>query len=182
MKKTGDLGSRPGMADHGGFPSIPQPHLGLRRPGGARGSRDGSGAWAGCLERRGRAGFAGLRGAGQAPDPLKKESGMRRGWGHPPSPGEGVLSSRRSSSSLGQRPRKRSEQLLFRYLLAHTEKEDEKLYLLCTRASDILATLFRQTMFAEFELKVHEAVEKGTPLTADYCCAVYRKQIGRAHV
>jgi len=60
-------------------------------------------------------------------------------------------------------------------LLAHTEKEDEKLYLLCTRASDILATLFRQTMFAEFELEVHEAVEKGTPLTADYCRAVYRK-------
>jgi len=68
-----------------------------------------------------------------------------------------------------------NEQLLFQYLLAHTEKEDEKLYLLCTRASDILATLFRQTMFAEFELKVHEAVEKGTPLTADYCRAVYRK-------
>ncbi|MGI5173229.1 oligoendopeptidase F [Treponema sp. OMZ 840] len=68
-----------------------------------------------------------------------------------------------------------NEQLLFQYLLTHTEKEEERLYLLCTRASDILATLFRQTMFAEFELITHEAVEGGKPLNAAQCRSIYRK-------
>jgi len=67
-----------------------------------------------------------------------------------------------------------NEQLLFEYLLKHTDKPEERLYLLCIRASDILATLFRQTMFAEFELKTHEAVESGKPLSAAQCRSIYR--------
>ena len=50
-----------------------------------------------------------------------------------------------------------------------------KAYLLCTRASDILATLHRQTMFAEFELKAHELVETGTPLSVEVLRSEYRK-------
>lgn len=34
-------------------------------------------------------------------------------------------------------------------------------------------TVYRQTMFAEFELKVHEMAEKGEPLTAESFCQVY---------
>ena len=34
-------------------------------------------------------------------------------------------------------------------------------------------TLHRQTMFAEFEYLAHTAVEKGTPLTTDYCNEMY---------
>ena len=42
------------------------------------------------------------------------------------------------------------------------------------RANDILATLYRQTMFAEFELKTHELVENGTPLSAEVLRKTYR--------
>ena len=48
-------------------------------------------------------------------------------------------------------------------------------YLLSMRAGDILATLYRQTMFAEFELKAHELVEGGTPLTAELLRKTYRE-------
>ncbi len=50
-----------------------------------------------------------------------------------------------------------------------------KKYLLAMRADDILATLFRQTMFAEFELKAHELVEAGTPLTPELLRKIYRE-------
>ena len=43
------------------------------------------------------------------------------------------------------------------------------------RADDILATLYRQTMFAEFELKAHELVEAGTPLTPELLRKIYRE-------
>ena len=68
-----------------------------------------------------------------------------------------------------------NEELVFQYLLANAESEDMKKYLLAMRADDILATLYRQTMFAEFELKTHELVEGGTPLTAENCRKIYRE-------
>lgn len=68
-----------------------------------------------------------------------------------------------------------NEQLLFKYLLENTSDSNEKAYLLCIRAGDILATLYRQTMFAEYEHKTHELVESGTPLSADVCRSVYRE-------
>ena len=56
-------------------------------------------------------------------------------------------------------------------------QKDEKMkaYLLSMRVDDILATLHRQTMFAEFELKTHELVEKGVPLTAEVLRKTYRE-------
>ena len=59
-----------------------------------------------------------------------------------------------------------NEELVFEYLLKNAETKEMRAYLLSMRAGDILATLYRQTMFAEFELKAHELVEGGTPLTA----------------
>jgi oligoendopeptidase F len=47
-------------------------------------------------------------------------------------------------------------------------------YLLNKQVDDIIATLFRQTMFAEFEHKTHQMVEGGQPLTADNLRAEYR--------
>lgn len=67
-----------------------------------------------------------------------------------------------------------NEELVFEYLLKNAKTEDEKKYLLAMRADDILATLHRQTMFAEFELKAHEFVENGTPLTAKLLRKTYR--------
>ncbi|MCQ2590517.1 MAG: oligoendopeptidase F [Treponema sp.] len=68
-----------------------------------------------------------------------------------------------------------NEELVFEYLLKNAESKEMKAYLLSMRADDILATLHRQTMFAEFELKAHEAVENGTPLTAELLRKIYRE-------
>lgn len=68
-----------------------------------------------------------------------------------------------------------NEELVFEYLLKNAESKEMKTYLLSMRADDILATLFRQTMFAEFELKAHELVENGTPLTAELLRKIYRE-------
>lgn len=68
-----------------------------------------------------------------------------------------------------------NEELVFEYMLKNASSKDMKLYLLSMRASDILATLFRQTMFAEFELKTHETVESGTPLTSELLRKMYRE-------
>lgn len=68
-----------------------------------------------------------------------------------------------------------NEELVFEYLLKNAQSEEMKKYLLAMRADDILATLHRQTMFAEFELKAHELVEQGTPLTPELLRKIYRE-------
>jgi oligoendopeptidase F len=71
-----------------------------------------------------------------------------------------------------------NEELVFEYLLNQAvEKGDKDMekFLLSMRADDILATLFRQTMFAEFELKAHELVEADTPLTPELLRKIYRE-------
>jgi oligoendopeptidase F len=49
----------------------------------------------------------------------------------------------------------------------------EKAYLLNRFLEEFKGTVFRQTMFAEFELKVHEMAERGEPLTGETLCGVY---------
>jgi oligoendopeptidase F len=71
-----------------------------------------------------------------------------------------------------------NEALLFKSLQEKAEKAGDKelrLYLVNKRADDILATLYRQTMFAEFEHGTHVLEESGTPLTLDVLRAEYRK-------
>lgn len=71
-----------------------------------------------------------------------------------------------------------NEELVFEYLLDQAVKKGDKdmeKFLLAMRADDILATLFRQTMFAEFELKAHELVEADTPLTPELLRKIYRE-------
>lgn len=68
-----------------------------------------------------------------------------------------------------------NEELVFEYLLKNAKTPEMKNYLLAMRANDILATLHRQTMFAEFELKAHEAVESGKPLSAEVLRKIYRE-------
>ena len=67
-----------------------------------------------------------------------------------------------------------NENLLSHYLLENSTDDDEKAYLLGKNLDDIVATLFRQTMFAEFELVIHEKAEKGEPVTLDIMRQVYR--------
>lgn len=67
-----------------------------------------------------------------------------------------------------------NEELLGHYLLANSKDEKMKAYLLSTKLGDIVATLFRQTMFAEYELLVHEEVERGGVATVDFLRKTYR--------
>lgn len=60
-----------------------------------------------------------------------------------------------------------NEELLFRYMLKNTHDAKMRAYLLSIRIADIVATLYRQTMFAEYEHITHKLVEEGTPLTID---------------
>ncbi|MBO5644054.1 MAG: oligoendopeptidase F [Lentisphaeria bacterium] len=60
-----------------------------------------------------------------------------------------------------------NEILLFEYLYENAASSELRKYLLCHLADEIRGTIFRQTMFAEFELWMHEAVESGMPLSAD---------------
>ncbi len=58
-----------------------------------------------------------------------------------------------------------NEDLLTRLLLKRCQNPQEKIFLINQKIEDIRGTLFRQTMFAEFELLIHQHVEQGTPLT-----------------
>lgn len=58
-----------------------------------------------------------------------------------------------------------NEDLLIRLLLQRAKSKEEKAFLINQKIEDIRSTLFRQTMFAEFELFMHEMVEKNIPLT-----------------
>lgn len=67
-----------------------------------------------------------------------------------------------------------NEQLLFD-LLSKTEDKKKKAALLGNKIDAIHATFFRQTLFAEFELMLHEIVESGKPLTPGVLKKIYRK-------
>jgi oligoendopeptidase F len=66
-----------------------------------------------------------------------------------------------------------NEALLFDYVMKTLKDDDVKLTLLMNWLDRFKGTLFRQTQFAEFELKIHEAVENGTPLTGEYLSKLY---------
>lgn len=68
-----------------------------------------------------------------------------------------------------------NEELLFRRLLQEATSSAERSSLINQRIDDIRATLFRQTMFAEFELWLHEMAEKGEPLTPSVLKEKYRE-------
>lgn len=68
-----------------------------------------------------------------------------------------------------------NEALLTRYLLDHAKNERERAYFLNHFLEQFRATLYRQTMFAEFELKVSELTAQGAGITADALCSIYRE-------
>lgn len=66
-----------------------------------------------------------------------------------------------------------NEVLLLKYILASTEDIKIRKYLLNYYLDMIRTTLYRQTMFAEFEAIAHQDAEAGVPLTSDHLCQVY---------
>jgi oligoendopeptidase F len=67
-----------------------------------------------------------------------------------------------------------NEELLTHYLLEQADDVQMRAYLIDRQIEDIRGTLFRQTMFAEFEKEVHEIEENGGPLTLEIFRKIYR--------
>ena len=66
-----------------------------------------------------------------------------------------------------------NEALLINKMLQEVKDDDTRLSLLMNYLEGIRVTVFRQTQFAEFELKMHEMAERGEPLTGDVLTALY---------
>ncbi|CAH1215202.1 oligoendopeptidase F [Paenibacillus sp. JJ-223] len=66
-----------------------------------------------------------------------------------------------------------NEALLMDYLLKKSTDPKEKLYLLTYYADQFRTTVFRQTMFAEFEKIIHERAEQGEALTPQLLSEIY---------
>lgn len=67
-----------------------------------------------------------------------------------------------------------NEELLMRLLLERAKSKEERAFLINQKIEDIRGTLFRQTMFAEFELWLHDTAEKDIPLTPTLLNEAYR--------
>ncbi|MCD7886476.1 MAG: oligoendopeptidase F [Clostridiales bacterium] len=68
-----------------------------------------------------------------------------------------------------------NEALLMEYLLKVTTDKAKRAYLINYFLEQFRTTLYRQTMFAEFELKINELAQSGQGVTADACCDIYRQ-------
>ena len=66
-----------------------------------------------------------------------------------------------------------NESLLIDYLFKHTTDENERKFLMNHYLEKFRTTLFRQTMFAEFEMLVHKKLEQGENLTQESLCQLY---------
>ena len=68
-----------------------------------------------------------------------------------------------------------NEALLMEHLLGKTTGKKERAYLINHFLDQFKGTIYRQTMFAEFELNIGKMVQEGQTLTADVLCAEYRR-------
>ena len=68
-----------------------------------------------------------------------------------------------------------NEALLMEHLLAKTTDKKERAYLINHFLEQFKGTLYRQTMFAEFELNIGRMIGEGQTLTADALCAEYKR-------
>ena len=68
-----------------------------------------------------------------------------------------------------------NEALLMEYLLGKTTDKNERAYLINHFLDQFKGTIYRQTMFAEFELNIGKMIQQGQTLTADVLCQEYRR-------
>ena len=66
-----------------------------------------------------------------------------------------------------------NELLLSHYMIKHSDSNEEKLFILNNLMELYRATIYRQTMFAEFEKEISNLSDKGEALTADKLCDMY---------
>lgn len=68
-----------------------------------------------------------------------------------------------------------NESLLIHDLIDKETDRNRKLYLICSQLEQIRTTVYRQLLFAEFELFTHEKTEEGVQLTAKDLCAFWHQ-------
>lgn len=66
-----------------------------------------------------------------------------------------------------------NESLLMQHMLKNSKDKKEKMYLLNHYMESFRGTVYRQTMFAEFEMIIHQRAEAGEALTAETLCSIY---------
>ncbi len=74
-----------------------------------------------------------------------------------------------------------NEVLLLENMLKEAKTDEERLYYLGTALENMRATYYRQAMFAEFELAIHEIVEKGGALSGERLTRLYGDLLKRYH-
>lgn len=74
-----------------------------------------------------------------------------------------------------------NEVLLTEYMLKQAKTKEEKIYYLGMRLEGMRGTFFRQAMFAEFELRMHEMAEAGEGLSGESLTRVYLDLLKRYH-
>ncbi len=74
-----------------------------------------------------------------------------------------------------------NEMLLLDHALKTAKDDEERLYFLGHAVEDLRTTFFRQAMFAEFELAIHEAVERGEALTGEVFTERYLALLRKHH-
>ncbi len=85
------------------------------------------------------------------------------------------------STFIAEIPSTSLELILQQYMVKNATSIDEKIYYLGFALERMRGTLFRQTMFAEFELSLYEAVENGEALTGDKITKMYGELLRRYH-
>lgn len=73
------------------------------------------------------------------------------------------------------------ELILEQHMLEQAESEAEKLFYLGSALENLRGTFFRQTMFAEFELALYEAAERGEALSGERISSIYGELVRRYH-
>jgi len=74
-----------------------------------------------------------------------------------------------------------NEALLLDRVMKDADSDETRLFYLGRELEGLRGTFFRQAMFAEFELRIHEAVEKGESLSADRFTAIYAELLRDYH-
>ena len=76
-----------------------------------------------------------------------------------------------------------NEVLINDYMYKNAKTKEEKIFYLTDFLDSVRTTIYRQTMFAEFEMIIHDNEQKGIPLTEEEISnTYYNLKIGRAHV
>lgn len=85
------------------------------------------------------------------------------------------------STFIAEIPSTSLELILQQYMSQNTQDADEKLFYLGYSLENLRGTFFRQTMFAEFELALYEAVERGEALSGTRISQMYGEILRRYH-